>query len=198
LLFRISAVAVLGLGGLVGAVIGFGEYLTTPDGARVPVAAAPTARHPHVMAHAKQQAQQAAEEAATQAKRAAVLAARTQQAASRSQPRTSYPVPASCNEYTGNRALGCALLLDAGYELDQMPCLDRLWTKESGWNHRSVNRSSGAYGIPQALPGEKMAAYGADWQTNPVTQIKWGLNYIKNRYQTPCSAWAFFQTHNWY
>jgi hypothetical protein len=79
-----------------------------------------------------------------------------------------------------------------------MTCLDRLWTKESGWNHKAENKSSGAYGIPQALPGNKMAAHGADWRTNPVPQIAWGLAYIKNRYQTPCGAWAHFQRTNWY
>ena len=66
-----------------------------------------------------------------------------------------------------------------------MACLEQLWTKESGWNHKAQNTCSGAYGIPQALPGQKMAAYGADWQTNPVPQIRWGLDYIKNRYGTP-------------
>ncbi len=146
---------------------------------------------------AQQKAAAAAVDAAERAKKANAVAER-EQAASRSQPRTSYPVPSSCKEYTGNRALGCALVLDAGYGLEQMPCLDKLWTRESGWYQMARNKSSGAYGIPQALPGDKMAVYGADWETNPVPQIKWGLNYIKNRYQTPCGAWSFFQSHNWY
>jgi hypothetical protein len=107
-------------------------------------------------------------------------------------------VPASCGDYSGNRATGCALLLEWGLSLDQMPCLDSLWSKESGWNHLAHNPSSGAYGIPQALPGDKMAVYGDDWQTNPATQIKWGLSYIDNRYGSPCGAWTFFQTNNWY
>jgi hypothetical protein len=108
------------------------------------------------------------------------------------------PVPASCGEYGGNRATGCALLLDAGYSLDQMSCLDNLWTKESGWNERAQNPSSGAYGIPQALPGSKMATAGDDWQTNPATQIRWGLSYIDSRYGTPCAAWQFSQSNGWY
>ncbi|PZM96303.1 MAG: hypothetical protein DIU79_05385 [Actinobacteria bacterium] len=108
------------------------------------------------------------------------------------------PIPESCQEYSGNRAIGCALLVEAGFALDQMPCLDRLWTKESGWNHRASNPSTGAYGIPQALPGSKMASVGADWQTNPATQIKWGLGYIKGRYGTPCAAWSFMQREGWY
>jgi hypothetical protein len=110
----------------------------------------------------------------------------------------AYPVPASCADYSGNRATGCALVLDHGFGLDQMPCLDNLWTKESGWNHLAQNPYSGAYGIPQALPGDKMASHGDDWRTNPVTQIRWGLSYIDNRYGTPCGAWGFFQANNWY
>ncbi|MGH3712737.1 MAG: lytic transglycosylase domain-containing protein [Micromonosporaceae bacterium] len=108
------------------------------------------------------------------------------------------PIPASCKEYTGNKATGCALLLQWGYKLDQMPCLEQLWDKESGWNERASNPSTGAYGIPQALPGDKMAEYGDDWRTNPVPQIKWGLDYIKGRYDTPCGAWGFFQNNGWY
>jgi hypothetical protein len=108
------------------------------------------------------------------------------------------PIPASCSEYTGNVAIGCALMLDAGYGLDQMPCLKNLWMKESGWRTNAGNASSGAYGIPQSLPGSKMAVYGADWRTNPATQIKWGLNYIKTKYQTPCGAWSTFRAKGYY
>jgi hypothetical protein len=112
--------------------------------------------------------------------------------------RPSLPVPSSCAQYKGNRAIGCAVLLSVGFGLSQMPCLDQLWAKESGWNERSLNSSSGAYGIPQALPGSKMATAGADWRTNPETQIRWGLGYIKGRYSTPCGAWSFWQAHHWY
>jgi hypothetical protein len=108
------------------------------------------------------------------------------------------PVPASCSEYSGNREIGCALLLEAGFDIDQMPCLDKLWDKESGWNHEAYNESSGAYGIPQALPGSKMGSIADDWRTNPATQIKWGLGYIEDRYGTPCEAWAHSQETGWY
>ena len=70
--------------------------------------------------------------------------------------------------------------------------------RESGWNYRATNASSGAYGLVQALPGSKMASAGADWQTNPATQIKWGLNYMNSRYGSPCGAWSFWQSHHWY
>lgn len=108
------------------------------------------------------------------------------------------PVPESCKVYSGNKEIGCTLLLDWGYKLDQMPCLEKIWDHESGWNERAQNPNSGAYGIPQALPGDKMAKYGDDWRTNPVPQIKWGLDYIKGRYDTPCGAWTFFQNNGWY
>jgi hypothetical protein len=108
------------------------------------------------------------------------------------------PIPTSCKTYSGNRKIGCAILLDRGFGLDQMPCLDRLFKKESGWNHKARNNSSGAYGIPQALPGSKMKSAGADWKTNPATQIKWGIGYIKGRYKSPCGAWSHSQRVGWY
>ena len=79
----------------------------------------------------------------------------------------------------------------------QFSCLNNIWTRESGWRYNAAN-ASGAYGIPQALPGSKMASAGADWLTNPATQIKWGLGYIQATYGTPCNAWAFWQAHGWY
>ena len=80
----------------------------------------------------------------------------------------------------------------------QYGCLVALWNRESHWNHVARNRSSGAYGIPQAMPGDKMSKFGDDWQTNPVTQIKWGVNYIDKRYDTPCGALAHSDSTGWY
>lgn len=80
----------------------------------------------------------------------------------------------------------------------QYRCLELLWTRESGWNHLADNPSSDAYGIPQSLPGSKMASAGADWRTNPATQIRWGLGYIRASYGTPCGAWAHSQAVGWY
>lgn len=79
----------------------------------------------------------------------------------------------------------------------QWSCLDSLWERESGWVYYAEN-ASGAYGIPQALPGDKMASAGPDWQTNPATQIRWGLGYIKNVYGTPCGAWDHEVNDGWY
>ncbi len=149
---------------------------------------------------AQAKADAAAQAAADKAK-AADDAARKQQAASRSGDRPTTPtppIPTSCSQFSGNQAIGCAILPQFGFGLDQMNCLVPLWNKESHWNERSKNTSSGAYGIPQALPASKMAVYGADYLTNPVPQIKWGLDYIKGRYNTPCGAWSFWQSHGWY
>lgn len=85
-----------------------------------------------------------------------------------------------------------------GWGADQLGCLVNLWQKESGWRYDALNASSGAAGIPQSLPGTKMATHGADWQTNPATQISWGLDYIERAYGTPCSAWGHSQSNNWY
>jgi hypothetical protein len=108
------------------------------------------------------------------------------------------PIPESCDEFSGNRAVGCALMLKAGFGIDQFPCLNKLWNKESNWRHTASNPSSGAYGIPQALPGSKMGSAGSDWRSNPATQIKWGLGYIEGRYGSPCKAWSHSQSVGWY
>jgi len=107
--------------------------------------------------------------------------------------------PATDVQKGSNRALGQQMAADLyGWTGDQWACLDTLWQHESGWSQTSGNQQSGAYGIPQALPGSKMAAYGADWQTNPATQITWGFHYIQDRYATPCGAWGHFTSYNWY
>jgi len=90
------------------------------------------------------------------------------------------------------------LLPDHGWSQSQFSCLEKLWNKESRWKVNADNPSSTAYGIPQALPGNRMAAYGKDWRTNPVTQIKWGLDYIEATYGSPCSAWGHSQARGWY
>ncbi|MCK6211033.1 G5 domain-containing protein [Georgenia sp. EYE_87] len=101
--------------------------------------------------------------------------------------------------YSGDpRAIGRELAAARGWGADQFSCLDSLWTRESNWSVTADNPTSSAYGIPQALPGSKMASAGADWATNPATQITWGLNYIAGRYGTPCGAWGHSQSVGWY
>ncbi|WP_425838081.1 lytic transglycosylase domain-containing protein [Microbacterium sp. PA5] len=102
------------------------------------------------------------------------------------------------NSVAGAKATARALVADRGWSSDQFSCLEKLWQKESGWNYRAYNASSGAYGIPQALPGSKMASAGSDWENSAATQIRWGLGYIDGRYGTPCGAWDHSQSVGWY
>ena len=95
------------------------------------------------------------------------------------------------------QAIGHDMVLARGWSEGEFSCLVALFNRESGWNVYAAN-PSGAYGIPQALPGSKMATAGADWATNPVTQISWGLGYIAARYGTPCGAWGHSQSAGWY
>lgn len=90
------------------------------------------------------------------------------------------------------------MLADYGFDAGQFSCLDSLWAGESGWDYTATNPSSGAYGIPQSLPATKMATAGADWETNPITQIKWGLGYIRDAYGSPCSADSFKAGNGFY
>ena len=99
---------------------------------------------------------------------------------------------------TDPRDIAMTMLADFGWSIDQFSCLDALYSHESGWNVSAANAYSGAYGIPQALPGDKMASAGSDWQTNPQTQLEWGLSYIQDRYGSPCGAWGFWESHNYY
>ena len=136
-------------------------------------------------AEAAASAQAAAAEAAAQA--AAAEAARAQSLAGGNTP-------------AGARATAQAMAASQyGWGADQFSCLNQLWQKESEWKYDAVNSNGGATGIPQALPGNKMATAGSDWATNATTQIAWGLGYIKaSSYGTPCAAWAHSQANNWY
>lgn len=96
------------------------------------------------------------------------------------------------------QAIAYQMVIARGWGDDQFACLVSLWNKESGWRVNAYNASSGAYGIPQALPGSKMGSAGADWATNPATQITWGLGYISGRYGTPCGAWDHSVSTGWY
>lgn len=96
------------------------------------------------------------------------------------------------------KAAAKSMLPAYGWDESQYQCLEIMWTKESAWDYAAENPGSGAYGIPQSLPADKMGSIAPDWRTNAVTQIKWGLGYIKERYGSPCEAWAWWQAHNWY
>jgi len=129
-------------------------------------------------------------EAAEQAAKEAKERAEAKEKASRSS--SSFPVQSS---YTVAQIQAMAAsMVPSG----QFQCFSNIVDHESSWNYRAVNASSGAYGLFQALPGSKMSSVGADWQTNPATQIKWGLNYMDSRYGSPCEAWSFWQANHWY
>ena len=97
-----------------------------------------------------------------------------------------------CKEYAYKQ------VLKKGWTIKDYKNLVKLWTKESNWNAKAVNKRSGACGIPQANPCKKMKKYGTDYKTNCKVQIRWGLVYIKSRYKTPTRAWQFFQKKHWY
>ena len=140
-------------------------------------------------------AQKAAEEAAAAAAAAAAAEAQRQAEAAAA----AAAALAAANTVDGAKATARQLAASQyGWGDGQFSCLESLWTKESGWNYEAYNSSSGATGIPQSLPGNKMATFGADWQTNATTQIAWGLDYIKRAYGTPCSAWGHSQATDWY
>ncbi|PPS78124.1 hypothetical protein BV882_00755 [Streptomyces sp. 46] len=155
-------------------------------------------------ASAKKDAEEAARKAAADtaiakqaaAKKAAEAAAKeraeTKAAASRSKDISDFPV-ASSYSIAQIQAMARQLVPSG-----QFQCFSNIVDHESDWNYKAVNPSSGAYGMFQALPGSKMSSVGADWQTNPATQIKWGLNYMNDRYGSPCDAWSFWQANHWY
>ena len=152
-------------------------------------------------------AQAAAEQAAAEEAAAAASAAQKAQAAPqpRSAPAPSAPAPsapaapaAPSNPNSAQATARDMMSARYGWGADQFGCLVSLWNKESGWNVKAYNASSGATGIPQALPGSKMASAGSDWATNASTQISWGLGYISGTYGTPCAAWAKSQAVGWY
>lgn len=133
----------------------------------------------------KKAADEAAAKAAAEAKAKAL-------AASTGDPSASFSVQAS---YSISQVQAMAQqIVGSG----QFTCFSNIVTRESGWNYTATNAASGAYGLVQALPGSKMASAGADWRTNPATQIKWGLNYMNNRYGSPCGAWSFWQANHYY
>jgi hypothetical protein len=139
-------------------------------------------------AAARRAAQQAAQQQAAQQQ-----AAQQQPAQQPTQPTTVSSAPSGSPQQ-----IAMAMLGSYGWSSSQFSCLDSLWNRESGWNASAANPSSGAYGIPQALPGSKMASAGSDWQTSAATQIRWGLGYIQGTYGSPCGAWAHEEADGWY
>jgi hypothetical protein len=148
---------------------------------------------------ARQEARRARARAAA-AKAAAAKAAAARAAAARQQQPAAAPAAAAqpATPSGSPQQIAQGMLGSYGWSSSQFSCLQPLWNAESGWNVSANNTSSGAYGIPQALPGSKMASAGADWQTDAATQIRWGLGYIRSVYGSPCGAWSHEQAYGWY
>ena len=148
------------------------------------------------LAAERAEAERVAAEAAQAAAEAAAQAAAEHEAALRKATREAARRPGAVPSSVpvGDVKEYAASLVAA----DQWGCLEALFQRESGWNPAAMNKSSGAFGIPQALPGSKMASAGEDWQTNPLTQVRWGVSYINARYGSPCGAWAHSESHGWY
>jgi hypothetical protein len=131
--------------------------------------------------------------AAAQPTASATATASAQPSASASVQPSQAPVPSGSPQQIAEAMLG-----SFGWSASQFACLDPLWALESGWSVTAYNAGSGAYGIPQALPGSRMASAGPNWQTDAATQIRWGLEYIKGTYGSPCGAWDHEQATGWY
>jgi hypothetical protein len=160
-----------------------------------------TTRLPDAARHALVKLEVRRERAAARraATRAAALRAQRAAAAATPAPSPSSQAPSdSAPQPSGNpQQIASAMLASFGWSSSEFGCLVSLWNLESGWNVYASN-PSGAYGIPQALPGSKMASAGPDWQSNAATQIRWGLGYIKSLYGSPCGAWSHEQASGWY
>ncbi|WP_448809778.1 aggregation-promoting factor C-terminal-like domain-containing protein [Agromyces bauzanensis] len=159
-----------------------------------------TTYHIHSVSAAVAEADRvAAEAAAKAAAEAAAAAAAAAEAAAAQEASSSSAVsrPGAPANPSEAQAIARDMLAQRGWGDDQFGCLVELWNRESGWNVYASN-PSGAYGIPQALPGSKMSTAGADWETSAATQITWGLGYISSRYGTPCGAWDAFSSQGWY
>ncbi|WP_441250465.1 transglycosylase SLT domain-containing protein [Kitasatospora sp. McL0602] len=218
-----SATAVTAVGAVVGVASGSeGPKVSTVDVAGATLLAdVPTGAHAQTVsenlgrqANAQQvsadaAAKKAAEEAArqkaaadAQAKADAEKAAKAadekrkadEEAANRAKARSA--LVADTTSYSAGSVQGLAASIIG--DDSQFQCFSQIVKRESGWDYTATNSGSGAYGLVQALPGSKMSSAGSDWRTNPATQIKWGVNYMNDRYGSPCGAWSFWQSHHWY
>ncbi len=149
-------------------------------------------------AAAKAAAAKAAAAKAAAAKAAAQQAAQQQAAQQQAAQQTAAPQPAASAPSGSPQQIAEQMLSQFGWSSGQFSCLQPLWALESGWNVYASNPSSGAYGIPQALPGSKMASAGPNWQSDAATQIRWGLTYIQGTYGSPCAAWSHEEADGWY
>jgi hypothetical protein len=149
-------------------------------------------------AAAKAAAAKAAEQQAAQQQAPQQQATQQQAAQQQAAQQTTAPQPAASAPSGSPQQIAEQMLSQFGWSSSQFSCLQPLWALESGWNIYASNPGSGAYGIPQALPGSKMASAGPDWQSDAATQIRWGLTYIQGTYGSPCAAWSHEEADGWY
>ena len=151
-------------------------------------------------AREEEEKRKAEEEAQRKAQEEAERIAQEEAARKAEEERAAAAIRASANQSVASlQDYAHNLVINVyGWTEDDFNALVNLWNRESGWNVNCYNSYSGATGIPQALPGNKMASEGDDWQTNGETQIRWGLKYIQGRYGSPSGAWGHFLSHNWY
>jgi hypothetical protein len=186
--------------GLTGLAVGVGLLLerTSPAGPAASASLAVAGTH-HRLTEAEL-AQEAADRRVDRTSRSADRVAVADLSKARSLSNASGPARTRSEDLSSAdpRTLTKALMPQFGMVPSDFGCIDAIWTQESGWNVHADNPTSSAYGIPQALPGSKMSSAGPDWENNPVTQIKWGLGYIKERYGSACGAAAYKRSHGTY
>jgi hypothetical protein len=175
---------------------GLAQRQTTYESAAARAAVAKAAAQK--AAAAKAAAAKAAAAKAAAAKAAAQQAAQQQATQQQAAQQTAAQQPAASAPSGSPQQIAEQMLSQFGWSSSQFSCLQPLWALESGWNIYASNPSSGAYGIPQALPGSKMASAGPDWQSDAATQIRWGLTYIQGTYGSPCAAWSHDEADGWY
>jgi hypothetical protein len=149
-------------------------------------------------AAARAAAAKAAAAKAAAAKAAAQQAAQQQAGQQQAAQQSTAQQPAASAPSGSPQQIAEQMLSQFGWSSGQFSCLQPLWALESGWNIYASNPGSGAYGIPQALPGSKMASAGPDWQSDAATQVRWGLTYIQGTYGSPCAAWSHDEADGWY
>jgi hypothetical protein len=175
---------------------GLAQRQTTYESAAARAAVAKAAAQK--AAAAKAAAAKAAAAKAAAAKAAAQQAAQQQATQQQAAQQTTAQQPAASAPSGSPQQIAEQMLSQFGWSSSQFSCLQPLWALESGWNIYASNPSSGAYGIPQALPGSKMASAGPNWQSDAATQIRWGLTYIQGTYGSPCAAWSHDEADGWY
>jgi hypothetical protein len=179
---------------------GLAQRQTTYESAaaRAAVAKAAAQKAAAAKAAAKAAAAKAAAAKAAAQQAAQQQAAQQQAAQQQAAQQTPAQQPAASAPSGSPQQIAEQMLSQFGWSSGQFSCLQPLWALESGWNVYASNPSSGAYGIPQALPGSKMASAGPDWQSDAATQIRWGLTYIQGTYGSPCAAWSHEEADGWY